>query len=57
MRAHVISCNAFTGDGQYLSAKAGIMGIVLELTDQKRNRLHAYTQSMDVMNQGNELPK
>jgi Fic family protein len=33
------------------------IAIVRELTGQKRNRLYAYSQYVDVMNQGTELPK
>ena len=31
------------------------LGIVKELTGQKRNRLYAYTQYISIMNQGTEL--
>jgi len=33
------------------------LGIVSELTAQKRNRLFSYARYIDIMNQGTELPE
>jgi Fic family protein len=33
------------------------IGIIKEVTKQKRNRLYAYDQYIEIMNKGTELPK
>ena len=32
------------------------LGIVKEITGKKRNRIYSYTEYIDIMNEGTELP-